>query len=229
VPDKATVRDPVKPKGSGKETGTEAKKRDPKATQDRILRAATEEFCAHGYKGARIEQIVARAGCSVRMAYHYFGRKEDLYLAVLERAYDQVRRREVELDLKHLEPVEGMRVLIEFTFDHIANHPEFVNLMNTENLLEGRILKKSTRVPEATLPLVEAIRDLLRRGQMSGAFKKKVDPVQLYITILSLSYVHISNRYTLSIMFQQDLQATHWLKARKRHACDVVLGFLQSR
>jgi len=224
----ATDRGAVKPNGSGKGTGSAARKRDPSATRERILRAATEEFCAHGYKGARIEQIVARAECNIRMAYHYFGRKEELYLAVLERAYDQVRRREVELDLKHLEPADGMRVLIEFTFDHIASHPEFVSLMNTENLLEGRILKKSTRVPEATLPLVEAIRDLLRRGQKSGAFQKKVDPVQLYITILSLSYVHISNRYTLSIIFQQDLQTKDWLKARKRHACDVVLGFLQT-
>ncbi len=204
------------------------RKRDAAATRARILDAATQEFCAKGYDGARMEQIVALADCNIRMAYHYFGRKEDLYLAVLERAYEQVRSREVELELKHLEPVAGMKTLIEFTFDHIANHPEFVGLMTTENMLKGRFLEKSEQVPQATVPLVEAIRDLLLRGEGAGVFRSNVDPVQLYITILSVSYVHISNRYTLSIIFQKDLHDKAWLDRRKQHACDVVLGFLQS-
>lgn len=223
TPDKSPAR-PDEPKGSN---GAAPKKRDAAATRARILSAATEEFCARGYDGARMDQIVARANCNIRMAYHYFGRKEDLYLAVLENAYEQVRSREVELDLQHLEPVEGMKALIEFTFDHIAGHPEFVALMTNENLLKGRFLKNSTSVPQATTPLVLAIRSLLSRGKKAGLFRKNVDPVQLYITILSLSYLHISNRYTLSIMFQKDLQDDTWLRMRKQHACDVVLSFLQ--
>ena len=219
---------PQKPGKTAAAPAAEPRKRDAVATRARILDAATQEFCAKGYDGARMEQIVALAGCNIRMAYHYFGRKEDLYLAVLERAYEQVRSREIELDLKHLEPVDGMRVLIEFTFDHIANHPEFVGLMATENMLKGRFLKKSRQVPEATVPLVEAIRDLLHRGERDSVFRPNVDPVQLYITILSVSYVHISNRYTLSIIFQEDIQREAWLTERKRHACEVVLGFLQS-
>jgi len=204
------------------------RKRDSAATRARILGAATEEFCTKGYDGARMEKIVARAGCNIRMAYHYFGRKEDLYLTVLERAYEQVRSREAELDLKQLEPAAGMKALIEFTFDHIAHHPEFTALMNTENILKGRFLKKSTQVPETTIPLVEAIRDLLDRGETIGVFRRNVDPIQLYITILSVSYIHISNRFTLSIIFQQDLSDKAWLRQRRQHACDVVMGFLQS-
>lgn len=226
--EKLTDKAPAKQQPSAKADDPSPKKRDAAATRARILAAATDEFCARGYDGARMEQIVARANCNIRMAYHYFGRKEALYLAVLENAYEQVRSRELELDLKHLQPVEGMKALIEFTFDHIASHPEFVALMTTENLLEGRFLKYSTAVPRAATPLVEAIRDLLSRGTAAGVFRESVDPVQLYITILSLCYVHISNRYTLSIMFQKDLKDRKWLRARKRHACNVVLGFLQS-
>jgi AcrR family transcriptional regulator len=219
---------PSDPSDSGTNRAATRRKRDSAATRARILGAAAQEFSNKGYDGARMEKIVARAECNIRMVYHYFGRKEDLYLAVLERAYEQVRSRELELDLKHLEPVEGMKVLIEFTFDHIAGHPEFVGLMNAENVLKGRFLRKSTQVPEATVPLVEAIRDLLSRGEIAGVFHPNVDPVQLYVTILSVSYVHVSNCHTLSIIFQQDLSDAAWLRKRKQHASDVVLGFLQS-
>ncbi len=216
------------PSNANKQRGITPRKRDPAATRARILDAATQEFCAKGFDGARMEQIVARAECNIRMAYHYFGRKENIYLAVLEHAYEQVRSREAQLDLKHLAPIAGMKALIEFTFDHIASHPEFIGLMMAENLQKGRFLKKSTQVPEGTIPLVEAIRNLLNRGKKAGVFRSNVDPVQLYITILSVSYVHISNRYTLSIIFRQDLHDEAWLCERKRHACDVVLGYLQS-
>ena len=58
-------------------------------------------------------------------------------------------------------------------------------------------------------------------------FRTGVDPVQIYISILSLSYVHISNRHTLSITFGNDLGDPDWLIARRNHACDVILGYLR--
>ena len=211
-------------------TGISEKKprpRDSIATRASILAAATQEFSAKGYNGARIEKIVALANCNVRMAYHYFGRKEALYIAVLEHAYSQVREREAQLDLTKLEPVEGMKVFIESTFDHISEHPEFVGLMTAENLQKGRFLMKSKQVPEATIALVEGIRNLLKRGKKTAVFHSNVDPIQIYVTILSLSYLHISNRYTLSIMFQKDLHDTAWLLQRREHVVQVILGYLR--
>ena len=102
------------------------------------------------------------------MLYHYFGSKEQLYLAALERVYERLRSREERLDLLHLDPVEGMAALVDFTFDHMAEHQEFIRLIGNENLLKGRYLKKSKYVPRATLPLVEAIENLLQRGAGRG-------------------------------------------------------------
>jgi AcrR family transcriptional regulator len=203
------------------------RRRDPVATREKILRAGTDEFCANGYAGARIDSIARNAGCSMRMLYHYFGNKENLYLAALERVYQQLRSREEGLNLLHLDPVEGMAALVDFTFDHMAEHQEFIRLIGNENLLKGRYLKKSKYVPEATLPLVRAIEDLLRRGQTTGVFRRNVDPVQLYISILSLGFVHVSNKFTLSITFGQDLGDGAWLTARRDHVRDVILGYLR--
>lgn len=207
---------------------TLSKKRNAAATRERILASATKEFCTKGYDGARMERIVRGAGCNIRMIYHYFGGKENLYLAVLERIYAEVRGREAALNLADMGPEEGMRALVQFTFDHLLEHPEFVSLIGNENLMKGRFLKKSKQVPLATMPLVENIRKLLKSGQKAGIFRKKVDPIQLYVSILALSFVHVSNRYTLSIMFRQDLQDPKWLAIRRAHACDMILQYLKS-
>jgi TetR/AcrR family transcriptional regulator len=204
-----------------------AGKRNAAATREKILNAGIAEFCAHGYNGARTERIAARAGANIRMIYHYFGSKESLYLAVLERVYVRVRSQEGELNLGDLEPVEGMIRLIDFTFRHLAENPEFIGLLANENMLGGRYLRKSKVVPRLTQPLVDAIRSLLERGERAGKFRSGVDPIQLYITVLSLCYIHVSNRFTLSIMFQTDITDPAWLDARRRHAQEVILAYLR--
>lgn len=202
-------------------------KRNAVATKEKILRAGIAEFCAHGYGGARTARIARRGRCNIRMIYHYFGNKEGLYLAALERVYGDIRAREEELDLLRLDPVEGIAALCDFTFEHHAAHQDFVKLVIIENIQQGRYLRKSKIVPQATQPLVDTIRKLLRRGQQQGVFRRNVDPVQLYISIMSMSFIHLSNKHTLSITYDRDLDDPKWLNARRNHVRDMVLGFLR--
>ncbi|WP_447527907.1 TetR family transcriptional regulator [Vreelandella sp. TE19] len=204
----------------------EKPRRNAGETRERLMQAATQEFCECGFDGARMQRIVRAAACNVRMAYHYFGDKEGLYLAVLERVYEELRAKEKALNLGGLEPVAGMQALVEFTFDHMAEHPEFTSLVRNENLLGGRMLRKSATVVQQTTPLVGMIRDTLERGEAAGVFRSAVDPTQLYISILSLSIIHINQRDTLSIIFEQDLADVQWLSQRRTHAVEVILSYL---
>lgn len=201
-------------------------RRNAEQTRERILTAGIVEFCDKGYEGARIDRISKRARCNIRMIYHYFDSKENLYLAALERVYETIRSEERELNLREHDPADGIAALVDFTFHYLRTRPEFVALISNENILQGRHLRRSKRVPETTLPLVDTIRDLLRRGVDTGQFRSDLDPVQLYVTIVALCYFHIGNRYTLSIMFQQDFGADSWLDERCRHARDVVLRYV---
>src|SRR5882724_13127637 len=85
--------------------------RDAGRTQAAILEAATQEFARHGLGGARVDRIAARAKTNKRMLYYYFGGKEDLFLAVLERAYEHIRFEEQQLRLTALPPLEGVTEL----------------------------------------------------------------------------------------------------------------------
>ena len=117
-------------------------KRNPEAARQRILAAALAEFSEKGLGGARVDVIAERAGANKRMLYHYFGNKDDLFLAVLELAYGDLREAEKALNLDDLSPVEGMRKLVAFTFDYFNQTPYFINLLNNENLHGARHLRR---------------------------------------------------------------------------------------
>ena len=200
--------------------------RDADASRARILAAATAEFARHGLSGARVDTIARRAKANKRMLYYYYGGKEALFLAVLEAAYARIRGEEQKLDLSAKPPVEGMRELVTFTWQHFLAHPEFISLLNTENLHRAKHLKRSTRIRSLHSPLVATISDLLARGTRAGVFRAGIDPVQLYVSIAALSYFYLSNAYTLSTIFGRDLCAPKAKDERIAHVVDLVCGAL---
>jgi AcrR family transcriptional regulator len=197
-------------------------------TRQKILDAALEEFSRHGLGGARVERIARRANANKRMIYYYFGSKEDLFLAALEASYAHIRSAERALDLEHRDPREAVRRLVEFTWQYYLEHPEFMTLLNSENLHKGRHVRSSRRLREMHSPLVETLRAILRRGERQGLFRRGVDPVQLYISIAGEGYFYLSNRYTLSRIFDRDLMTPRALSGRARHISHMILNALRS-
>ena len=202
-------------------------RRDPERNQERILKAATEEFARFGLGGARVDRIAARAGANKRMLYYYFGNKDDLFLAVLEASYAAIRSAERELRLEDLEPRAAMRRLVEFTWNYYLAHPEFLTLLNSENLHRARHVRRSRKIVAMHSPFAAMIKQVLERGARGGVFRRGVDPVQLYVSIAALGYFYLSNRYTLSAIFQRELLAPGNRKARLKHMIELVLGYLR--
>jgi AcrR family transcriptional regulator len=207
--------------------GRSSGQRDPVRTRAAILAAATHEFTAKGLNGARVDTIAARSRANKRMIYHYFGGKEGLYLAVLEATYTAIRTAEIDLNLGDHDPLDGMRELVEFTWNYFIKHPEFLSLLGTENLHRARYLRQSQKISDLHMPLIGMISRLLQRGQKQGVIRPGIDPVQLYITIASLGFFYLSNRYTLSTIFNRSMDAPGNLAERGRHIVDVVLTYLR--
>ncbi|MEO7221817.1 MAG: TetR/AcrR family transcriptional regulator [Devosia sp.] len=201
--------------------------RDPEGTKTAILAAATREFADKGFGGARIDAIAAHAKINKRMLYHYFGGKEALYVAVLEQAYAAIRTAEAKLDLAHREPEEGMRDLVQFTFRYFLDHPEFLSLLGTENLLKAKFLKRSERIVAVNSPLIDELQGVLERGAAKGVFRKGTDPLDVYLTMAALGFFYLSNRWTLSTVFRRDLLAKGEIARWGEHIADVVLSSLR--
>jgi TetR/AcrR family transcriptional regulator len=205
---------------------TRERKRDPERTSAAILEAATQEFAQKGHAGARVDAIARRAKINKRMLYHYFGDKDGLYLAVLERSYAAIRSAETGLDLTHREPIEGMRRLILFTWGYYLEHPEFLAILATENQHRARFVKQSDRIVQLNSPLIEALREVLAHGAAEGIFRADVDPVDLYISIAALGAFSLSNRWTLSTIFRRDLMSDTALDNWGEHIVKTILASL---
>lgn len=206
----------------------EGAKRDGPATRRRILDVAMAEFAEHGYSGARVDRVSRGAGVNIRMIYHYFGGKDGLYLEALEESYRVIRTMERSIDPDGADPVAAIREIVEVTFDFLSRDPYFVRLVMGENLMKGEKIRRSEEIPRLTLPLAGTLEKILRKGQEKKIFKTSIDTENLYISILSLCFIHVSNRYTLESMFQKPMSGDAFLEKRKKIAKDMVVGYLVS-
>jgi AcrR family transcriptional regulator len=205
-----------------------ARKNDPDGTKENILEVATEEFVDAGFSGARVDAIAERTKTSKRMLYYYFGSKEGLYLAVLERAYAKIRSLESRLQLENLAPEEAMRSLIRNTFDHDDANPDFVQLVSIENIHRAEHLKNSDVLMRTNSGVIDIIVAILDRGYKAGAFQRPVDPIDLHQMISAACFFRVSNRHTFGAIFNRDLMADD-LKARHRKMiADMIVAYLKS-
>jgi AcrR family transcriptional regulator len=199
------------------------KSRDPDDTQRRIMAAAKVEFAKNGLGGARVDVIAARAKANKRMMYHYFGNKEKLFQLVLEDAYGAFREAEAALALDNEEPVTALRKLVTFTWNYFLDNPEFITLVNSENLHKARHIKNSKRMQEMSRNFVDRMQTLLNRGAVAGLFRNNIDPVQMNISIAAVGYYYLTNRFTGTIVFERDLMSKSALNERLNFNIDSTL------
>lgn len=202
------------------------RRRDAEATRGRILAAATQEFARRGLAGARGDRIARAARASERMVYYYFGSKQGLYRAVLEAAYLSLQQAERSLRVDDLPPVQALDEFCRFVWRYYLEHPEFIGLVNSENLYRAVHLKRSPQLGELVTPIVELLRRLLARGEAAGVFRHGIDPEELYIAIAALGYFYLSNSATLSAVLGRDLRARERLDSHWRAAAEMIRRYV---
>lgn len=203
------------------------RQRDSAATRELLLSTAISEFAEKGFAGARVDEIAKRAGVNKQLLYHHFGNKDDLYRVALERVYSEIRQKEQALDLGNLSPVEAMRTLVGYSFDYLVEHPEFIKLVSDENAQGAPHAAKSEQLAEMHWPLVELLRQTLKRGAAEKVFRNDMDPINVYISIAGISYFYFSNNPTLSAIFGTRLDTRKAIEARRQHVIEFALAALR--
>jgi AcrR family transcriptional regulator len=197
-------------------------------SRDEILSVATEEFAERGLSGARVDAIAARTRTSKRMIYYHFEGKEGLYRAVLEKVYSEIRSVESQLDLDGLSPKDAMRRIVELTFDYDESHPQFISLVNVENVNRGRSVATLTSVRKRYSNIIGVLGTVLERGVNEGVFRGDVNAIDVRLVIGALCFFRVSNRYTFGALFDCDLADAALRRRHREMIVDAVLRFLEA-
>ena len=192
-----------------------------------ILAVAQREFAEKGLAGARIDVIAEAMRTSKRMIYYYFGSKEGLYLAVLERGYSAIREAESQLQLDDLTPEDALRKLVGATVDYHLTNPDYARLVMNENIHRGQYLAQSAVIQQLNVPAISAVARICERGAAQGLFRAGIDAVDLHMSISALALFNVTNRHTFSLIFKRDLATPAAIGARRDSIVDMVLRFVR--
>lgn len=196
-------------------------------TRENILEVATREFADKGLAGARIDEIAEKTSSSKRMLYYYFGGKDELYRAVLERAYLHIRGQEQDAHFEEMQPDEALRAIIGHNFDYHYEHPEFVRLVMNENVHHGEHIARIDSLKERNRSVIDSLSAILKRGEELGLFREGINAVELHATISALSFYNVSNRYTFEHNFGVDFSAPAVRAMRREHIIQCVLAWVK--
>lgn len=214
------------PKLAGKaRSAASSKRRDRGDVRARLLGEAVKLFAARGFDGVSVDEIVAAAGVNKRMVYHYFGSKEGIYQAALSFVFEDLGKLETGVISSYAgqtDPVGGMRSLISLYFSFLEKHPEFVRMLLWENLGEGRHLAEVENGLNKS-PVLGHVEALLKEGEEAGVFRKGLDPRLVLTSLIGLSLIHFSNRFTLSRSVGLDFEKPSVLRRAAGHAAELFL------
>ena len=200
---------------------------DPERTMADILAVAMREFADKGLAGARIDAIAAATRTSKRMIYYYFESKEGLYLRVLEESYRAMRALESEMHLDDLPPEDALRRLVGHTVDYQWAHPDFIRLVQSENIQRAEFLARSRSIRQLNVPAIDGLTRVLDRGVAAGVFRAGLDQVDLHMSISALSVFNVANRHTFALIFGRDMESAPAQIARRDSIIEMIVRFVR--
>lgn len=194
---------------------------------NQIIDIATQEFVEKGLAGARIDEIAGRA--TKRKIYYYFDGKDELYRAVLERAYQQVRDSEGQVDITAGSAADALRRLIEHDVRYHSQHPELVRLVMNENIHRAEHLKQIPTLPAGNQRVIDILRAIIARGEAEGTFRTGIDPVELHMNMTALSFYNVSNQFTFGHNFGIDMTSPAAIDRRAQQVADIIIAWVTQK
>lgn len=225
---KTTAAPPPRKKGSdpapASAAGERERARDPERTRASLLDAAEEEFGARGFHGARVRSIVDAAGCNDRMLYHYFGDKEGLYRAVIERGLSitAVSVREAMVDADSSDVVALFERVLLALAAAFGDRPSFTRLLVHEALNDFRSFPALSE--EIREPFMMQLLPLWAAAVARGEVRSDADPrIALVMGPLLALMWPISIPRIRSIFPERDLDTKASLEWARARMIDVLL------
>jgi len=164
------------------------------AAIDRILAAAQTEFANQGFESVNVQQIADAAGVSTKLVYHYFGRKENLYLESLIRMAEGFFDKFKVIESNSLHPLD---VIYAFAFqyaDFYIENPETGRLILDQVIHGGKQIARNRPLEKLREGVFDVLRQALADGRRLGIVRDGISAEGLFfhILVVTLGYGTIS-------------------------------------
>ena len=201
------------------------KARNPDRSRAAILDAAEQLFADQGYDATSLNQVGTVAGVSRGTPGYFFGSKADLYQAVLDRSFAEVREAVREGRARALASNESSETILAGAvsdyFDFLAARPNFVRLIEREALSGSRLPHGVSHLSAGQEALAAISAELGLDDSPSG------EAAQLLLSIISLCWFHLIHGRTVAPAVGVRLEDPDDLERRKRHVISLVLHGLR--
>jgi AcrR family transcriptional regulator len=198
--------------------------RDAERSRVAILDAAERLFAELGYDATSLTQVGATAGVSRGTPGYFFGSKAELYQAVLDRSFAEVREAVREGRARALASNESPETILAGAvsdyFDFLAARPNFVRLIERE-ALSGTRLPDGTSLSAGQEALAAISAELGLDDAPSG------QAAQLLLSIIALCWFPMIHARTVAPAVGVRLEEPGELEQRKRHVVGLVLHGLR--
>ena len=142
--------------------------------RQRVIDVAVSEFAARGYSATNINDIAKKADVSIGAMYSYFASKEDLFLAVVGKAYSVLEAVLNEARQKHTGVFDLMAELLSASREYALKYPELnqIYLDLTTQGLSQMAARLSNTLETITMRMY---RDVISKAKEEGQISPKID------------------------------------------------------
>lgn len=197
-------------------------------TREAILDAAERLFAERGFEATSLSDVGAMAGVSRGTPGYFFGSKEELYRAVIQRCFQEVREAVQAGRVRALASQEPAEVVLAGAvgeyFDFLQARPQFIRLLEWEALTGGQLLQD--------LPLLSgALQDALAAimAELGLPADESAEARHLLVSIIALCWFPVVHGSTVLPALGVDARDAAFVAQRRRHVIDLVCNGLRGR
>ncbi len=186
-------------------------------TLESILDAAECDFLEHGLYDSKIQDIALAAGISRQILYRYYGTKDELYLAVIDRLNRTYAEVLLNVDYSCLDPESAIKEYTRHVFDICHQHRAII----------GMDIWRTSYIPDMSKTLtkraMDSLSDILTRGQDAGIFRKDMDPARFFAISLSFAMGVVASAKTMSSLTKADFESSDAMEYWREFCADAGL------
>lgn len=204
------------------------KERNPEETKRRILDAAELEFAKKGFDGAKLRDVASAAEVHHALLHHYFGDKEGLFRAVVERGVTAITTGAYEIMSTTTDFVELVRRFMSFIIDYTANHPNLISILHFAALSPNSpSYAMCEELSERILvPVMTATRDMIAAAQAQGRVRSELDPSRVVSIAMGAASFIFHEKQFFGAFFGRDICEPDMIAAHKDAVTQFVLNGL---